>query len=211
MCPMSINLSKFAYPEIKQAKLVGNFHKYTFNNGMFANVNRGLRTENINSCTAGVLNAGKTNFMFHAAPEMQPLAGIKKEIQSKVEALRETCDEVKAFICGGLELNQKDSESVRSFDLYNTIADTLDELGVKFTMMCGKQKGASMDNIYAINENVNVWSDAFKNLFTPEFKNLSKDEILGLLEKEYQFVESNAEHNINIFDKYVQKNQYALG
>lgn len=208
MSPMSINLAKFVYPETKTTKIIGNFHNYTVKNGGFANLNRGLRTENINTCTAGVLNADKTNFMFHVAPEQQSISTIKKELEKKIETLRETCDDIKAFICGGLELNHKDPESIRSFELYNTIADAFDELGVKFTMMCGKQKGAPMDNIYAVNKSVTMWNDSFKKIFNQDSSKLSKDDILELLENEYQFVESNDAHKLSVLEKFMPKNQY---
>lgn len=202
---MVINLSKAAYIGGKQSKTVGQFHNYLIKNGLTSTPNRGIRTENINSCTAGVLNAGKKNFMFHAAPEMEAIGLIKKELEKQVNILRETCDNVKGFIVGGLRLDPKDKESVQSFDLYNKIADSLDELDVPFTMMCGKEKGAPMEGIYAVNDTLTVWSNAFKNLFTPENKKLKQDEIIDLLEKKYQFVEISPEQKISILEDSIAK------
>lgn len=196
MC-FTVNLAKSAYPNVKCVKEVGRFHDYLIKNGKKATLNHSLITENVNTCCAGVINAGKENYMFHAAPEMQPVATIKKDLEKAVNTLRETCDDVKAFICGGLELDNNNKESVASFNLYNTIADTLDELGVKFTMMCGKRRGAPMENIYAVNESTTVWSEAFKDLLEGKPK-LSRDEILAKLEERYQFVESNAENILNV-------------
>ncbi len=198
---MVINLTKAAYAGSKQAKTVGNLHNYLIKNGLTSTPNRGVKTENINSCTAGVLNAGRKNFMFHSAPELQPIELIKKELEKQVNTLRETCDTVRGFIVGGLELNPKDKETVRSFDLYNKIADTLDELGVPFTMMCGKKKGAPLEGMYAVNDTITVWSDFFKNIFSPGNKKLQQDEIIQLLEKNYQFVEVSPEQKIQILDE----------
>ncbi len=191
--PFSINLSGIPYPQVKKSLTVGNFHDYTIKKGLNACFNKGLLTENINSCTAGVLNAGKRNFMFHAAPEMQDLTTVKKELLKQIDKLRESCEDIKGFICGGWALNTKDRETVRSFDLYNTIADTLDELGVKFTMLCGKEKGSPMDNMYAVNQGVTVWNNSFKELL-PDIKN--KADMQDVLEKQYQFVELSPEIDI---------------
>ena len=210
MCPLSINLSKIAYPKPKRVKMVGDFHDYTLSNGVLADVKCSLRTENVNSCTAGVLNAGKKNFMFHAAPEMQPLNVIKDILAKQVENLRKSCDDVRGFICGGYELDTKDAESIKSFDLYNTIADTLDELGVKFMMMCGKQKGAPMENLNIVNNNLTVWSDAFKQLFKSK-EALGTDDIMSALENHYQFVEIPQNQAVNVIDKFIQKTQHLVG
>ncbi len=210
MCPLNINLTSNSYHPVKTAKVVGNFHDYLFRNGMTVSLNKGVRTENINSCTAGIINAGKRNFMFRSAPEMESLRFLKKEIENQVNILRETCDKVKAFIIGGLELNNKDRESVQSFDLYNTIADTFDELNVPFAMMCGKKKGAPMEGIYAVNDNITVWSKLFKNLFTPENKKLKQDEIIDLLENNYQFIEVSPEQKISILGDSIAKDAVNL-
>lgn len=200
-----INLSKIPYPQRKKLNLVGEFHKYTISKGISACMNRGVRTENINTCVGGVLNAGAHNFMFHAAPEMQALTSIRRELSKQVESLRETCENVTGFICGGLEFNIKDKEAVQSFDLYNTIAEVLDDLGVKFTMLCGKEKGAPMENIYAINSNINVWSDSFKKLMNK--RDVSEEELQKMLEDKYQFIEKPDEQVVNIVDSFAPKAQ----
>ena len=64
--------------------MVGEFHDYLIKNGKAVTVMRGIQTENINSCTAGVLKAGDKHFMFHAAPEMQPLGSIKQELEKQL-------------------------------------------------------------------------------------------------------------------------------
>lgn len=200
-----INLSKVAYPEVKRVIDVGRCHDYLIGAGRGTATVRSLRTEHINTCTAGVLTNGKNHFMFHTAPELQPVASIKREIEKQVNVLRETCDNIKGFICGGLELNNRDSESVASFNLYNTIADTLDELGVNFTMMCGKKKGAPMENMYAVGDTVTVWSDAFKKIFPNGAKDLSQEEVIEALENHYQFVEQTDEHAFNVLEDFTPK------
>ena len=109
-----------------------------------------------------------------------------------------------------MELNNKDTESVASFNLYNTIADTLDELGVNFTMMCGKKRGSAMENMYAVGDNITVWSDKFKEIFPNSSKNLSQEEIVEKLENHYQFVEQTDEHAFNILDNFTPKVKHLI-
>lgn len=201
-----INLSKVPYPEIRYAKNVGYFHDYLIKKGSICTNHRGLRTENINSCTAGVLFGKDKNFMFHAAPEMQPLNSIKEDLAQFVSKLNRSCEEIKGFIFGGWALNNRDKETVRSFDLYNTIADALDYLGIKFTMICGKEKNAALDNMYAVGNNVTVWNNDFKKIASSE--NMSPEEVINLLEQNYQFVENEAGEDIKFIDKFPFKTQH---
>ena len=107
---LSIKLTDIPHLQVRNTKIVGNFHDYLIRNGGFITSKRGMQTENINSCTAGVLNAGDKHFMFHAAPEMQDLTTVKKELLKQIDKLRESCEDIKGFICGGWALNTKDKE-----------------------------------------------------------------------------------------------------
>ena len=140
-----INLSKIAYPEVKRVIDVGCCHDYLIGAGKKTATVRSLKSENINSCTAGVLSNGKNHFMFHAAPELQPVSTIKKEIEKQVNILRETCDNVKAFICGGLELNKKDSVYKRVLTRVNAI---LEEHYVNPNNINRKQELETIDNLF---------------------------------------------------------------
>lgn len=186
MCPFTINLvNSFNQPQ-KSTRMIGEFHDYLIKNGKAVTVMRGIQTENINSCTAGVLKAGDKHFMFHAAPEMQPLGSIKQELEKQVMNLRRICDEVHGFICGGWQLDNRDKSTVQSFDLYNKIADSLDELGVKFTMVCGKEKNAPLDDLYSQGDKVVLSNKGFN---IDKNKKLSQDDIISALEDKYQIVE----------------------
>ena len=209
MPPISINLSKIPYPEVKNAKVVGEFHDYLIKNGGLSTAKRGLRTESINSCTAGVLFGKNKNFMFHAAPETQPLGSIKKELAKYINKLHQSCEEIRGLICGGWALDNKDKETVRSFDLYNAIANALDDLGVKFTMVCGKEKGTSPDNIYSINDNATIWNDDFKKIL--DSPQISSDGLTELLEQNYQFVENTAGNEIKFIESISPKTQHLVG
>ena len=194
---MQINLSMNPYPMRKSVRMIGEFNDYFIRKGVQRIHNTALRTESINSCTAGVLQGQDKCFMFHAAPELQPLAMIKKDILRCTEMLKETCGNIKGFICGGWAPDIKDKSAMQSFDLYNCIADTFDELGINFTMMCGKPKGAPMDNLCAVSKKIFVWSDAFKEMFTKE--NLQNSSAADILKRYYQVTENLENQEINIF------------
>ena len=193
---MQISLSMKPYPMRKSVRMIGEFNDYLIRKGAQRAHYMALRTENINSCTAGVLQGRENCFMFHAAPELQPIATIKKDILRCTEMLKETCDNIKGFICGGWAPDIKDKSTMQSFDLYNCIADTFDEFGINFTMMCGKPKGAPMENLYAAGKRILVWSDAFKKMFTKE--NLQNSSAVEILERYYQITENLENQKINI-------------
>lgn len=200
MSSLSINLSNVPHILNRNIKLVGGAHDYLINKGANLPIKRGLQTENINSCTAGILISGDRHFMFHAAPELQPLSSIKKELEKKIADLHATCENIQGFICGGWEFKANDKECVKSFDLYNTIANVFDFLGVKFSMLCGKEKGSNMDNIFSINNSVTLWNENFNNIFKQN-KGYTQNEIVEQLEKDYQFVETNSDDIFKIFTK----------
>ena len=208
---LSIKLTDIPHLQVRNTKIVGNFHDYLIRNGGFITSKRGMQTENINSCTAGVLNAGDKHFMFHAAPEMQSLRTVKQDLAKFVEDLQKTCEDIHGFICGGWELNTKSPESVKSFDLYTSIADALDELGVKFSMVCGKEKGAPLDNLHAVNKNVTMWNDEFGKMIVENPENLNNTQIADILEKHYQFVELNPEDTIKLSGRATSKVQALAG
>ncbi len=211
MCPLSIKITNIPHIPAKRTKLIGEFHDYTLHKGSLIASQRGMQTENINSCTAGVLNAGNKHFMFHVAPEMQSLKTIKQELAKRIEILQKTCDDIRGFICGGWELNTKSPESVKSFDLYTAIADSLDELGVKFTMICGKEKGAPKDNLYSLNKSITMWNNAFKKTFLGEQENINQKQITNVLENYYQFVETNSDDTIKLALKNAPQTQSLAG
>ena len=197
MSPLTINFSHIPYPDRKSMKEIGKFQEYIIGSTKPTTIQRSLRTENIDSCTAGVLSGGKKHFMFHAAPEFQPLKTVKSELAKQVAILRQTCDEIKGFICGGWAFDIHDKSTIMSYDLYRVIADAYDDLNIKFAMVCGKEKGAPLDNIHALSTSITMWNKDFEQLFKNKSK-ASSDKVLELLEENYQFVENGGKHNLNV-------------
>ena len=67
-------------------------------------------------------------------------------------------------------------------------------------MLCGKEKGSNMDNIFSINNSVTLWNENFNNIFKQN-KGYTQNEIVEQLEKDYQFVETNSDDIFKIFTK----------
>ena len=203
MCAFTINLSKISYPMTKGAKVLNSANS-SISKGYLGCVGRGVRAENISNSTVGVLNSGKRNFIFAAYPEIQPINSIKRALAQKIEELRNGCEEIHGMICGGLELNPRNNESVRSFDLYNAIADALDDLGVKFSMICGKEKNAPMESLYSFGESTTLWGGRFDKILKD--KAPTRDEVIANLENHYQFVEISPEQAVKVIESFETAN-----
>ena len=207
---LNINISKNIYPEVKRAKEIGQNWCYTFANGGRTGKNIGMKTYNIKTCTAFELNAEKhNNELYHLAPEQQAIHRIKEEVEKRVFRLQDTFGEVKAFLYGGVELNNKNPESVASFNLYNTLADVLDNLGIPFAMICGKKQANQLDNMYVINNNITIWNDLFKKFIKPK-EAPNQEQIMDILKEHYQFVESTDEHALKFLEALSAKPQAML-
>ena len=64
MCPLSIKFTNVPHLPIKNTKMVGDFHDYLIHKGSLITTKRGMQTENINSCTAGVVMRGTSILCF---------------------------------------------------------------------------------------------------------------------------------------------------
>ena len=64
-------------------------------------------------------------------------------------------------------------------------------------MICGKEKGAPLDNLYANNNNVTIWNEGFGKILAENPAKLNRNQIADVLEKHYQFVEINPDDKIN--------------
>lgn len=200
MC-FKILLSNCARTTAEKAKVVGNKDNiYTISKAGFNPINNALVSKHADTCCLVGLNAGKNNCLIHIAPEQQPLCSIQDGLEKCILKLQEKYgvakDKITAILVGGRELIQKDAESVASFNNYNTVANSLDNLEIPFTMICGKKKGATKDNIYMVNETATIWNDFFKDLKLN--KNSTQEEITEELSKKYQFVEIAPEVPVSI-------------
>ncbi len=197
MSPLFINLANKFNSPVGQTCIVGDCNEFWIKTGKIVNATKGIKTDNINSCTAGLLSNGDKNFVFHVAPELQPLNTIKQEFEKQLENLKNFRDDIRGIIYGGWCLDNNDSTTIQSFNLYNKIADVLDALGVKFTMICGKDKNTPMDNLYVKGNRIVLINKGFNINKNEE---LSQDNIIASLEDKYQIVEKNYDDIFELSD-----------
>ena len=203
---LNINISQVGYPKLARTKEIGN-RACSFYDGCRKGLNLGLQGFNIESDTALLLNAGRTNNELYKLCPRVP--NIKAELEKRIFEMEEKFGKVRAFLYGGLELNQNNPKSVESFNLYNVLADSLDELQVPFAMICGKSAKAPLDNIYAINNNVTIWNDLFKKFVKPASKP-TQEEIMATMRDDYQIVESSDEHLLKFLESLNYKPNHPL-
>ncbi len=153
---------------------------------------RALRSEDMNADVGGALIADKVAYVFHIAPEQQSFAKVKELIEEKANEFMLLKDKVWGFICGGWAFDNNNDVAKKSFDVYNTIADKMEDMKIPFGMVCGKEPGNHFDNFRLRENSVYVWSDLIKNRFADKV-NPPQEEIINNLEKDYQFVEFNPE------------------
>lgn len=188
---LSVKLTSVPPQIIKNAVEVGSENLFTTKARKFVKSGKSIITENANTCTMINLNSGENNCLLHLAPEQQTTEGLRHGLQKCINTLLQQCknfqESVTGIIIGGRELIKNDPESVASFNIYNTAATILDELGIPFTMICGKNMGIPNDNICAKDKLAVIWNKAIKGLKQPE--SARKEDIERELEKLYQFVE----------------------
>ena len=111
-----INLSKIAYPEVKRVIDVGRCHDYLIGAGKGTATVRSLRTEHINTCTAGVLTNGKNISSVFIPSLDEPLKGYGDTANTDDALLFNFSDDYKRleiFVARGYRNNQK-----QLFDLF---------------------------------------------------------------------------------------------
>ena len=153
---------------------------------------RGLIAEDMNANVGGAIMTNKKAFVFNVAPERQSLSKIKTIIEEKTSELMQGGNKLLGFICGGWRIDKNNDISKRSFDLYNTLADKMDDLKIPFGMICGKEIGNHFDNFRLKENNIYMWSDLIANRFSGK-EPLPREDILENLEKDYEFVEFSPE------------------
>lgn len=156
-----------------------------------------FKTENINACIAGVVSNGKKNLMFHLAPEQQSLLTLDDIFLNKMrDFCSETDNELDALVCGGWNSSTKNNTTTeQSINLYNKIAELLENFGVRLSLICGKKQN-ELDNLYAQKDQAILVSDSWNNygINCNNLKNKTIEEISKLLENKYETVEIHPKH-----------------
>lgn len=183
-----IHLSANPIKYTAKASIVGKDNIYTTGQAKFSQSIHPIVSHDANTCTMLCLNGeNNKNCLMHLAPEQQSLNSLKPGIEKCIQKLRENIGKVHENITG-IIIGGRDSKHKESFNLSVEIANILDEMGIPFSMICGKFDTIANDNILIKGNNAYIWNSSLKNL-----KNSSQNELPTLLEKNYEVVELSPE------------------
>lgn len=161
--PFNVNIS--ATPIKYQAKAfeVGKERIYTTGKARYSQSLHPLVSFDANTCSMLNLNGGNNrNCLMHLAPEQQSLntlkAGLEKCILTLQDKMGHLQEDITAILVGGRHSGHKDS-----FNLFNEIANILDEFGIPFSMLCGKFDGIANDNIVITGNKAGIWNSSLED------------------------------------------------
>ncbi len=172
-------------------EVAGNF---TTMDGKYAVLSNAVKTGNINTCTGVVFHTPQINEMHHLAPEYsshQDPIFIRDFFQERIYELQKSYGEVKAFIFGGRG-NDK-----QSFNLANNIANPIEDAGVEFSMLFGKKKFNTHDQMAITENKLSIWNDGFAKLFKKS-ENVTDNKKVKFLEDNYEIVYTNGDDFLTI-------------
>lgn len=198
---LKIKLSQTAPRVCQQMVRVGEDNIFRTDSARFLRAPKPMRSENANTCLMVGINAGNNrNCLMHLAPEQQSLSTLKAGLLKCIKTLSEKCDNMKenfsAILIGGRAFDSNNPKTKASFDLFNHTANILEELGIPFSMICGKYDNVAKDNISVYKDCATIWNDSYKNLDIP--KNATLEEIEEALSEHYQVVELSKEAPVEI-------------
>lgn len=207
MHPLTINLSKIPYPKLTKLAEVGNsLDGYTLKNAKLVAMDTAIGSFDSNAYSMLFLNNGNKKYLAHIATGLYSPRALEKGLSNVIDELSQTSEPVKGVILGGWDSTNKQSAELSIF-----IANILDRFGIDFSMICGKPKGASPENLIASRKQVNIWSNKFKELFSGlDVKNATKDDIQNALEEHYEMVELSDNIPIRITDKFNSNTQHLV-
>ncbi len=179
-------------PTAKNAVVIGNSlgHDLTLNHGQYHHLNTKTLVEGVGPCARLMMWAGKHKFDAHTAPELEPLEGVRQQISTVVENLRSkiknSFDEVHAFITGGIEYNSQNPVSKQSLDLIEEMYEAMQKEGVPTTVIaCQRGDGLKTRlNSLSYQENIFVTGKPIDNVINS--KNSSLEDTLN---EYFDFVE----------------------
>ena len=182
-------------PEIqsipRRITVVGNDNILRTQSARFTNSSQPMMSESANTCVMLGLNADKNkDCLMHLAPEQQSLRTLRDGIEACIEKMRENIRSLQENFSGIL-IGGRHSAYPESFDLFNETANILDELGIPFSMICGKFDNIANDNILMRENNATIWNKSLQHLDVR--KNVTQDELAKILEENYEVVELSPE------------------
>lgn len=154
----------------------------------------------VNSTTSvmGALLGDRKHILFTTNANANPDFTLKKELEEQINFLRESCknDEVKGFLIGGLNFDEKDREAQASYYFYSKLADALDSFQIPFSMFCGRERSLSPEQVYVRSHRIKITGEDFKKIFDSE--KMTEEQILDRAENYYSDVLHDSGYNLNI-------------
>ncbi len=184
--------SQKVVPTTKQAIVIGNSlgHDLTLNKGQYHHVNTRTLVEGLGPCIKLTVWGGKDKFEAHSAPELENINSVGQRVSNIIEGLRgrmrQSMDEIHAFITGGIEYNQHSRVSQQSMDLIETIYEALQQEGVP-TSVIAAQRGDGIKtrlNTLVLNNNMYIFGKPIDDVLASDKNNLKE-----ALEDHFDFVE----------------------
>ena len=179
-------------PTTKNAMIIGNSlgHDLTISkSGKYHNVNTKTLIEGLGPCVGLTMWTGKNKFNAHSAPELEPINTVGEKISVVIETLRgklkNSFDEVHAFITGGVAYDSQNPVSRQSMDLISEMYETLFKEGVPNVVIAGQKSDGiktRLDTV-AFGDNIFLTGKPIDSIVKSE-KSL-EDEI----EEQFDFVE----------------------
>lgn len=183
--------SKQFIPTTKTATIIGDSlgHDLFLNKGQYHHLNTRTQVKGLGPCIKLTAWAEKNKFEAHSAPEMEPIEAVGKRISEMVEGLRgrlrNSFNEVHAFLTGGIERNPNNPDSELSMDLLEEMYKALKKEGVP-TSVIAAQKGDGLNtriNTLAFKDNMYIYGKPIDDVIN------SKSSLKDALEERFAFVE----------------------
>ena len=157
--------------------------KEKFLNTRVLNSNRAqiLSSKDIAADVSGAIVSGDNCFMgFNISPNVF-VSGynyVTDVLSENIQKVLDMGKNVQGFICGGLSNSLETKSATASYALYNEVAEMLDQFGIQFGMICGKNKANSFDNIRIHKDKIFMWGDYLHDCFTQKTKKpMTRDNI----------------------------------
>ena len=134
--------------------------------------------------------AGKDKFEAHSAPEIEPIQNVADNISKIIEnlrgRLRNSFDEVHAFITGGIQYDSHNPVSQQSMDLLEEMYEALAKEGVPTTVIAAQKSDGLKTRLNSVSfkDNIFVYGKPIDNIINSKIQPL--EDRLG---EEFDFIE----------------------
>ena len=192
--------SKHLIPTTKTATVIGDSlgHDLFLHKGQYHHLNTRTQVKGLGTCVNLTAWAENNKFEAHSAPEIEPIEAVGNRIRDMVEGLRgklrNSMNEVHAFLTGGIERNPNNPDSELSMDLLEEMYEALIREGVP-TSVIAAQKGDGLNtriNTLTFKDNMYIYGKPIDDVIS------SKSELKEALNKHFAFVKLSEDTPVRI-------------